>query len=192
MTQPPYGDRPQEGPGPSGRPPYGPPPHQQGWQPPCGQPAQPGGHPPYGGFSPQATRPVPYPAPAPHGGPGHGVPDTPRPGYGPPAPRPSGGRRRTGSLLLLAAVALAVVAGVALLATTTGPTVLSRSAVERDVAAQFEQREGVAVTLDCDQEMHVEPGATYECSGVTADEEEVTLRIEITDADEARYTWSEP
>ncbi|MCF6734170.1 MULTISPECIES: DUF4333 domain-containing protein [unclassified Blastococcus] len=130
---------------------------------------------------------MPYPAPAPHGVPGYGPP-----GYGPPAPRSSGSRRRAGLLLLLAAVALALVAGVALLAATTGPTVLSRSAVERDVAEQFQQREGVAVDLDCEQEMHVEPGATYECTGVTADEEQVTLRIEITDADGARYTWSEP
>ncbi|MCF6508849.1 DUF4333 domain-containing protein [Blastococcus sp. MG754426] len=176
MTQPPYGDRPQEGPGPSGPPAYGPPraPQRPGWS-------------PHGGSPPQSTRPVPYPAPAPHGVPGYGPP-----GYGPPAPRSSGSRRRAGLLLLLAAVALALVAGVALLAATTGPTVLSRSAVERDVAEQFQQREGVAVDLDCEQEMHVEPGATYECTGVTADEEQVTLRIEITDADGARYTWSEP
>lgn len=189
MTQPPYGDRPQEGPGPSGPPAYGPPrTPQPGWQPPHGVPPQPGWPPPHG--APQTTRPVPYPAPAPHGVPGYGVPGPH--GYGPPSPRPGGNRRRAGLLLLLAAVALAVVAGVALLATTTGPTVLSRSAVERDVAEQFQQREGVAVDLDCEQEMHVEPGATYECTGVTADDEQVTLRIEITDADGARYTWSEP
>jgi hypothetical protein len=63
--------------------------------------------------------------------------------------------------------------------------------VERDVAEQFEQREGVAVELDCTEEMTVTDGATYECSGVTADDEEVTLRIEITDAEDARYTWAE-
>lgn len=79
-----------------------------------------------------------------------------------------------------------------LLATTSGPTVLDRTAVERDVAAQFEQREGVAVDLDCAEEMTVEDGATYECAGVTADDEEITLRIEITDPEGVRYTWSEP
>ena len=68
---------------------------------------------------------------------------------------------------------------------------LSRSAVEQDVAEQFEQREGVAVDLECAEEMPVEAGATYECSGITADDEEVLLRIEITDED-GRYTWSEP
>ena len=102
------------------------------------------------------------------------------------------GRHSPGLMVALAAAALAVVAGIAVLAMSTGPTVLSRAAVERDVAAQFEQREGVPVDLRCAQEMLVEEGATYECSGSTADDEEVTLRIEITHADGARYTWSEP
>jgi hypothetical protein len=91
-------------------------------------------------------------------------------------------------LLLLAAVLL--VGGV-VLATTTGSTVLSRSAVESDVAQQFEEREGVAIELDCAEEMTVTDGATYECAGVTADDEQVTLQIRITDAEEARYTWVE-
>jgi Domain of unknown function (DUF4333) len=142
----------------------------------------PDGHRPHGRPPSPGPRPTPHPASPPHG----------MPGYGPPAPQPSGGRRRAALLLLLAAVALAGVAAVAVLATSTGPVVLSRSAVERDVAEQFEQREGVAVDLDCDQEMRVETGASYGCTGVTADDEEVTLRIEITDADDARYTWSEP
>jgi hypothetical protein len=87
---------------------------------------------------------------------------------------------------------VALVAVGVVLALTTGRTVLARSAVEEDVAEQFEQREGVAVDLDCAEEMTVEEGAVYECSGVTSDDEEVTLRIEITDADGGRYTWSEP
>jgi hypothetical protein len=91
-------------------------------------------------------------------------------------------------LLLLAAVLL--VGGV-VLATTTGSTVLSRSAVESDVAQQFEEREGVAIELDCAEEMTVTDGAIYECAGVTADDEQVTLQIRITDAEEARYTWVE-
>ena len=73
-----------------------------------------------------------------------------------------------------------------------GPTALSRTAVERDVAVQFEQREGVAVDLECAEEMAVEQGATYECTGVTADDEQITLQLEITDEDGARYTWAEP
>ncbi|MGY1985588.1 DUF4333 domain-containing protein [Blastococcus sp. SYSU DS0669] len=175
MTHPPYGERPREG---TGRLP------QPGWQP-----------------SSQGPGPAPHPASPPPGAPGYGgaaygppahvAPGSEGPGHGSSAQPPPDGRRRATLLLLLAAVVLAVVAGVALLATATGPVVLSRSAVERDVAAQFEQREGVAVDLDCDQEMRVETGARYECTGVTADDEEVTLRIEITDADDARYTWSE-
>ena len=89
-------------------------------------------------------------------------------------------------------VGIALLVGIAVLALSTGPTVLSRTAVERDVGAQFEQREGVAVDLRCTQEMPVQEGATYECSGITADDEEVTLRIQIADEDGARYTWSEP
>jgi len=64
--------------------------------------------------------------------------------------------------------------------------------VERDVAAQFEEREGVAIDLSCDEEMRVRAGDTYECTGETADGEEVTLEITITDEDSAAYTWTEP
>ena len=60
-------------------------------------------------------------------------------------------------------------------------TVLDPAAVERDVAAQFEQREGVAIELHCADDMEVKKGATYECTGTTADGESVTLQIAITD-----------
>ncbi|WP_158657514.1 DUF4333 domain-containing protein [Blastococcus saxobsidens] len=120
--------------------------------------------------------------------PGYGVPGYGHPGYGAPQPARRSRRGLVLGLLLLAAVAVVSV----LLATTGGSTVLSRSAVEQDVADQFEQREGVAVDLECAEEMTVDDGATYDCTGVTEDEEEVTLRIEITDPEEARYTWSEP
>ena len=78
------------------------------------------------------------------------------------------------------------------LANVMGPTVLDRAAVERDVAAQFEQREGVAIDLTCDEEMRVETGESYPCTGVTADGEEVELQITITDENFAEYTWTEP
>jgi hypothetical protein len=91
----------------------------------------------------------------------------------------------TGFLLLL-------IAGVVVLVMALQSTVLDRSAVERDVAAQFEEREGVAIDLNCAQEMEVDAGATYECTGTTADGEDVTLQIVITDEDSAAYTWSEP
>jgi len=72
-----------------------------------------------------------------------------------------------------------------------GDTVLDTGAVEEAVAEQFERREGVAVELTCDDEMQVEQGAAYECTGTTADDEPVTLRIVITDEDTAAYTWEE-
>ncbi|MGK5113271.1 MULTISPECIES: DUF4333 domain-containing protein [unclassified Geodermatophilus] len=86
-----------------------------------------------------------------------------------------------GALLVLAVV----------LARVLGDTVLDASAVERDVAAQFEQREGVAIDLDCPAEMTVEPDAVYECTGTTADDEDVTLQIRITNVVLAEYTWDE-
>ena len=49
--------------------------------------------------------------------------------------------------------------------------------VERDVAAQFEHREGVAIDLDCAGRMKVRTGASYTCTGVTAKDESVTLKI---------------
>ena len=197
--RPPFG-APQQG-QPYGPPPYGPPPGQ--FPPP--QP-QHYGRPPYG----QAPQGTPYSGPpqhgqAPHaatpygrsaygqpgyGQPPYGQPPQGGPGYGAPPPR-SGSRSRTGLIVGLVALLALVVVGV-VLALTTGPTALSRSAVEQDVAEQFEQREGVAVDLECAEEMAVEAGATYECTGVTADNEEVTLQIRITDEDGGRYTWSEP
>ena len=78
------------------------------------------------------------------------------------------------------------------LADFLGPTVLDREAVERDVAAQFEEREGVSIDLACRDQMRVETGATYRCTGVTAADEEVTLQITITDENFAEYTWTEP
>ncbi len=78
------------------------------------------------------------------------------------------------------------------LALTMSSTVLDRNAVQRDVAAQFEEREGVGIDLSCDDEMRVEEGATYVCTGTTADGEDVTLEIAVTDEDSAAYTWTEP
>jgi hypothetical protein len=91
----------------------------------------------------------------------------------------------TVGLLVLMAVGV-------VLAMSLSSTVLDRNAVQTDVAAQFEEREGVAVELECEEEMKVETDATYECTGTTADGEDVTLQIAITDADSAAYTWTEP
>ena len=53
---------------------------------------------------------------------------------------------------------LLVIAGVVVLVLALQSTVLDAAAVERDVAAQFEQREGVAIELDCPDDMKVEAG----------------------------------
>jgi hypothetical protein len=84
------------------------------------------------------------------------------------------------------------VAGAIVLVVSLRPTELDPSAVERDVAVQFEEREGVAIELDCSDGMAVDSGESYECTGVTADGEDVTLQITITDEDQAAYTWTEP
>jgi hypothetical protein len=99
-----------------------------------------------------------------------------------------------------ARVAVAVAGAVVLLLTlvvmvlvmTLGPTVLDRAAVERDVAVQFEELEGVAIDLDCPAEMRVASDAEYRCTGTTAGGEEVVLEIRIADPpDNAEYTWTE-
>jgi hypothetical protein len=91
----------------------------------------------------------------------------------------------------LVAVVLAAVAIAAVLSVTLRTRVLDRSAVEHDVAAQFQEHEGVAIRLDCASSMPLTGGATYRCQGTTAEAEHITLLIRVTDAREARYTWSE-
>ncbi|SNR51053.1 DUF4333 domain-containing protein [Blastococcus mobilis] len=146
---------------------------------------------------PYSRRPQPYPAQPygqPYGPPAgppqqYGVPPYGPGPYGQPAPQR---RSRVGLIAGVTAGLLLLIAGAVVLALSLSSTVLDRTAVERDVAGQFEEREGVAIDLDCAEEMKVEAGATYECSGTTADGEDVTLRIAITDEDSAAYTWTEP
>ena len=164
MTNPPYGNQP--GPGPQ----YGPPPGQ-----PYGPPAQPYAQPGYGPPAP-AYGQQPY---------GYGAPGQPPFGYGAPAPQKS----RTG--LIIGLVGLLVVAGiVVLLFVLHGSTRLDSGAVERDVAQQFQQREGVGIQLSCPRDMAVDQGATYQCTGTTDRGEQVTVQITITGEDPATYDWS--
>jgi hypothetical protein len=111
--------------------------------------------------------------------------------YGTPATAP-GEKSTVGLIALVTGVALLVIAGVVVLVMSLGSTVLDPAAVQRDVAAQFEQREGVAVALNCPETMEVNANATYECSGTTVDGESVTLQIAIVDERSAAYTWTEP
>ena len=195
MSNPPQGGPP---PGEPGRPQP-----QQPWSPQAGPqqpwPQQPGpwGPPspgPHGGPPPQYQPPPGGPYGPPWGGqpaPGQppywvGSPQYGQPQYGQPP------RRRSRRGLVAGIVVPAVLLLVAVvLARLFADTVLDPERVEADVAAQFEQIEGVAIDLTCDDEMQVEQGADYECTGTTADGEEVTLRIVITDETDAAYTWEE-
>ena len=166
-------------PGPWGPPAPGPP----GGQPPYGQP-------PYGPPSPQYGQPwggQPAPGQPPYwvGQPQYGQPQYGGPPYGR-QPRRSHTRTFLGLAALAALLVLAVV-----LARLLGDTVLDREAVERDVAVQFEELEGVAVDVSCPEEMTVEADAVYRCTGTTADGEDLTLEVRITDVVTASYTWEE-
>ncbi|TFV77582.1 DUF4333 domain-containing protein [Blastococcus sp. CT_GayMR19] len=196
---------------------YRSPTQQQPWQPGSGQYGQPGygqpgyGQPGYGqpGSGQPGYGPPPYGSQPPYGQPGYGQPGLGQPGYGPP-PQPyppqqygppgqyapwSGATQAKKSRLrlVLGLVTLALLLVLAVvLADLLGPTVLDRAAVERDVAAQFEEEYDVSIELTCRDQMRVETGATYRCTGVTSANEEVTLQITITDENFAEYSWTEP
>jgi hypothetical protein len=181
MTNPPQG-------------PYGQPGQPYG-QPGYGQPAQPGygGQPGYGQPAPQYGQPA-YGQPA---QPGYGAPGQ----YGAPAQYGAPGQYGYGApqkkskaplIAGLVGLLVLVVVAVLLFVFLGGSTVLDPAAVERDVSAQFQEREGVAVQLDCPDDMEVSANATYECTGTTDRGEQVTLQITVTDEESAAYTWTEP
>ena len=152
---------------------------------------QPYGAPPYGppgsyGAPGQYGPSGQYGAPGQYGPPGqYGVPGQ----YG--GPQPPAPKSRVGLIAGVTALILVLIAAGVLLAMHLGPTVLDRAAVERDVAAQFEQLEGVAIDLSCPEEMTIESGAEYRCTGTTAAGEEVELAIQIGDELNGDYTWTE-
>jgi hypothetical protein len=180
MTNPPQGPYGQPGqqPGqPYGQPGYGQPGYGQPAQPGYGQPAPQYGQPAYGQPAPQYGAPGQYGA-----GPGQYGP-----GYGAPAKK-----SKAPLIAGLVGLLVLVVVAVLLFVFLGGSTVLDPAAVERDVSAQFQEREGVPVQLDCPDDMEVSANATYECSGTTERGEQVTLQIAITDEESAAYTWTEP
>ena len=106
-------------------------------------------------------------------------------------PAPARPRRR----LVLVASGAGVLAAAGLAVVLVDPalfsrTVLDRSAVQRDVAGQFQQREGVAVALDCPADMPLVTGRTYRCAGTTATGERVAVRIVVTATRPPAYTWT--
>ena len=102
-------------------------------------------------------------------------------------------KSKTGLIVGLVVLGVVIIAAAILLPILLSSTKLDPAATARDVSQQFEQREGVAVDLTCPDDMKVESGATYQCTGTTDDGEDVTLTITISDAkaDPPTYTWSE-
>ena len=180
MTNPPYGQPGQQPGQPYGQPAqpgYGAPPGY-------GQPAQPAyGQPAYG----QPPQPAYGQPAAPQYGGQYGAPGQYGGGYGQPAKK-----SKTGLIAGLVALLVLIVGAVLLFVFLGGSTVLDQGAVERDVAAQFQEREGVPVDLTCPADMEVSVDATYECTGRTEAGEDITLQLTITDEENAAYTWTEP
>jgi hypothetical protein len=150
-----------------------------------------GSYPPYGVAPPAQPYGQPWGTPA-CGPPSYGQPPYGLPGQPVPAPAAPPQKSKVGLIAVLTGVILVVIAAVVVLVMALQSTVLDASSAERDVAAQFEQREGVAIDLTCPHDMEVRRDATYTCTGKTADGESVTLRLTITDAKTAAYTWTEP
>jgi uncharacterized membrane protein len=181
----PYHPNPPDNPNPpyGGNPPYGQPP-AYGQAPAYGRAPAYGQAPQYGapqyGTQPYGTQQ--------YGASPYGVPGQQ---FGPPPAAPAQ-KSRVGLIAILTVVALLVIAGAVVLVMSLRSTVLDAASAERDVAAQFEQRAGVAIDLTCPGDMKVKAGATYTCRGKTADGESVTLKLTITDEKTAAYTWTEP
>jgi Domain of unknown function (DUF4333)/Collagen triple helix repeat (20 copies) len=156
---------------------------------PYGSPSQYGTPGQYGDPGRYGT-PGQYGDPGRYGTPGqYGYPQQPvwgHPGWAP-TQTPQKPRRGLATLVFLTVIIAGVL--VYVFATSHG-TRLDPDAVERDVAAQYEQREGVRLDLSCDEDMNVRPGSTYQCDGRTGDGHDVTITIEVTSTD-GDYTWSD-
>jgi hypothetical protein len=121
--------------------------------------------------------------------------------YGVPGPDAAPGRydpaalakkSRRGVIAAVTTLVVLLVAGGVVAALTLGPRILSREAVERDVAAQFEELNGVPIEIECPDDMALESGAEYTCIGITEEGEEVELAVAVTDPPgDAEYTWTE-
>jgi len=108
------------------------------------------------------------------------------PGPGRPAPPRRWSRPGRAGLLLL--VLPAVAAAVAVPRATRG-TALDPAAVQRDVAAQYQQLHGGTLALRCSERMTVAAGRSYRCTGTSTDEGAVRITIRVTGPD-GGYTWA--
>jgi hypothetical protein len=109
---------------------------------------------------------------------------------GPPQPAHGRRRRRRPRLLLSFSALVFLILAIVVVPTLTGRTALDPQTVQRDVAGQFEEQQGVSVDLRCADRMTVDPGRHYQCAGTTSEGEPVTITITITDRN-ANYTWAE-
>ncbi|WP_157943997.1 DUF4333 domain-containing protein [Blastococcus atacamensis] len=100
-------------------------------------------------------------------------------------------RPRAAPRLVLLGLLLGGVTGCSLLIENWGPDPLEGAVVERDIAAEFEERRGVALDLDCPREMPVASGEGYSCDGTTADGEPIDVWVQIDDRLDGTYTWGE-
>ena len=121
-----------------------------------------------------------------------GYPGQQGPGQGYGSGYPSAPPKKSKTVLWVAVGAAVIVAAVVfvLVRFVLVTEILDPAKVQEDVAAQFEDQEGVSIELNCPSDMVVEVGRTYECTGTTADSEDVTLVIEIS-AENGDYTWQE-
>jgi Domain of unknown function (DUF4333) len=174
--------------GQQGQPGYGQPGQQPGYgqQPPSGQQygqpqyGQPGGQPGYGQPGQQYGQ----------GQPGYGQQyGQGQPGqygqYGQPAKK-----SKTGLIAGLAVLALVLVAAAIILPLFVfDKTVLERDAVQSAVTEQYSSQYGTTLSdLSCPDDMEVEVGNTYECTGTEEGQGDVAITITITDED-GGYTW---
>src|SRR3954454_25332810 len=144
---------------------------------PYGQPGPGYGGPGPGGYGQDSFPPDQYGQPGQQFGPAS---------YGAgPYGQPYGGRRRSNAGLIVSLVVLGVViiAAVVLLPNLLRSDVLDSNTTARNVGSQLEQQTGVPVDLTYDNDMKVRNGATYPCSGTTADGEDIAITITITDQD---------
>ena len=89
----------------------------------------------------------------------------------------------------MAALAVVGLVGLVLAVRALAPGELDPAAVERDVAAEFEERDGVGLDLDCPEDMAVASGETHVCHGTTSEGGQITVGIEISDELDGSYRW---
>jgi hypothetical protein len=71
-----------------------------------------------------------------------------------------------------------------------GPGALDPDEVERDVAAEYQAREGVTLDLDCPEDMPPASGEVYSCRGTRADGDAVDIEVQIADPEaDVDYEW---